>query len=113
MRKMVFGAMAGVFLAAAFLGATNGAWAQDGKNIYEEKCLGCHGEKGDGKGPMAVAFNPPIGSFKDPKFLQGDVNQKISDSVTKGKDRMEPVELKPEEIKAVTAYINKAFLKKK
>ncbi len=112
MRKMVLGAMAGVFLAVAFLGVPHGAGAQDGKEIYEEKCLGCHGEKGDGKGPMAVAFDPPIASFKDPKFRQGDVSQKISDSVTKGKDRMEPVELKPEEIKAVTDYINKTFLKK-
>jgi cytochrome c oxidase cbb3-type subunit 3 len=109
---MVLGAMAGVFLAVAFLGVTYGAGAQDGKEIYVEKCLGCHGEKGDGKGPMAAAFKPPIAGFKDPKFRQGDVNQKISDSITKGKDRMEPVELKPEEIKAVTEYMNKTFLKK-
>lgn len=112
MRKMVLWAMAGVFLAVAFLGAPHGAWAQDGKKIYEENCLSCHGEKGDGKGPMAVAFNPPIASFKDPKFLQGDVNQKISDSITKGKDRMTSVDLKPEEIKAVTDYMKKTFLKK-
>lgn len=112
MRKMVLWAMAGVFLAVAFLGGPDAAWAQDGKKIYEEQCLSCHGEKGDGKGPMAVAFNPPVRGFKDPKFLQGDVNQKISDSITKGKDQMVPVDLKPEEIKAVTDYINKTLLKK-
>ena len=50
--------MAGIRIAAALLllaGAAP-AWAQDanaGKAVYERKCLLCHGEKGDGKGPSA------------------------------------------------------------
>lgn len=27
-----------------------------GKTVYERRCIGCHGEKGDGKGPSAVFF---------------------------------------------------------
>lgn len=29
-----------------------------GKGTYEKRCAGCHGEKGDGKGPAAMFLNP-------------------------------------------------------
>ena len=29
-------------------------WIAYGKNVYERRCLGCHGEKGDGNGPAAT-----------------------------------------------------------
>jgi mono/diheme cytochrome c family protein len=111
MKKMVFWAMAGLFLGAALLGTPGGAWAQDGKAIFMDKCVPCHGEKGDGKGPLASTFDPKPGKFTDPKFWQGDVNKKIADSVTNGKNQMVPVDLKPDQIKAVTEYINKTFKK--
>ena len=45
-------------------------WISYGKNVYERRCLGCHGVKGDGNGP-AVAFmqrdrprNFTLGVFK-------------------------------------------------
>lgn len=34
-----------------------------GKAIYVQKCAMCHGEKGDGKGKVAVAFNPKPTNF--------------------------------------------------
>lgn len=105
MRKMVLWAMAGFLVAAVLLGAAGGALAQDGKAIYSTKCEACHGEKGDGKGPLASTFSHHPGNFCDPKFWQGDVDKKISDAVTKGKDQMVPVKLKDDEIKAVIAYI--------
>jgi mono/diheme cytochrome c family protein len=111
MRKLVLWIMAGVFLGAALLVAPPGAWAQDGKKIYEDKCEPCHGEKGDGKGAMCTNFKPPPGNFTDPKFWQGDPKKMISDSITKGKNQMIPVDLKPAEIKAVTEYITKTFKK--
>ncbi len=103
--------MAAIFAAVALLGVASGSWAQDGKAIYMDKCMPCHGEKGDGKGPMASTFDPKPGKFSDPKFWAGDVNQKINDSVTKGKNQMVPVDLKPDQIKAVTEYITKTFKK--
>lgn len=111
MRKMVLWAMAGLFPAVVLLGAPGGVWAQEGKKIYEEKCLSCHGEKGDGKGFLASTFDPKPGKFTDPKFWEGDVNQKITDSITKGKNQMVPVDLKPGEIKAVIQYMTKTFKK--
>ena len=40
-----------------------------GKVVYERRCIGCHGEKGDGNGPAATFLNPrprnfTIGAFK-------------------------------------------------
>jgi len=111
MKKMILWAVAGVFLGVVLFGGPGLTWAQDGKKIYDDKCASCHGEKGDGKGPLAVTFSPPPGSLTDPKFWQGDANKKISDSITQGKGQMIPVDLKPDEIKAVTEYMNKAFKK--
>jgi mono/diheme cytochrome c family protein len=111
MKRMIFLAMAALILGAALLGGASLTWGQDGKKIYDDKCAGCHGEKGDGKGPLSATFSPPPGPLTDPKFWQGDVNKKISDSITKGTKQMIPIDLKPDEIKAVTAYMKKAFKK--
>jgi cytochrome c oxidase cbb3-type subunit 2 len=40
-----------------------------GKAVYERRCVGCHGVKGDGNGPVATFLNPrprdfTLGSFK-------------------------------------------------
>jgi mono/diheme cytochrome c family protein len=113
MRKIVVWVLAGLLLGVVLVGTQSPTRAADdqGKTIYTDKCLPCHGEKGDAKGPMAVCYSPPPGSFIDAKFWQGNVDQKIADSMTKGKGQMIPVDLKPEEIKAVTEYIKKAFKK--
>jgi cytochrome c oxidase cbb3-type subunit 2 len=31
-------------------------WIAHGKEVYERRCLGCHGEKGDGNGPASTFF---------------------------------------------------------
>ena len=111
MRKIMVWAIAGMFLGLGLFGAPNASMAQDGKQIYDAKCAACHGEKGDGKGPLASNFDPKPGNFCDAKFCEGDVSKKIADSITKGKNQMVPINLKPDEIKAVTEYIKKTFIK--
>ena len=113
MRKIIAWATAVLFLGVVLAGAQSTARAADdqGKTLYTNKCLPCHGEKGDAKGPMAICYNPPPASFADAKFWQGDVDKKFTDSITKGKGQMIPVDLKPDEIKAVTEYIKKTFKK--
>ena len=44
-----------------------------GRKVYEQNCLACHGEKGHGDGPAAVALNPP------PATLVSDVVLRQSD----------------------------------
>ncbi|MEJ2013027.1 MAG: cbb3-type cytochrome c oxidase subunit II [Anaerolineales bacterium] len=34
-----------------------------GRQVYQERCLGCHGSQGDGNGPAGVYFNPAPAAF--------------------------------------------------
>ncbi|MFQ5853037.1 MAG: c-type cytochrome, partial [Candidatus Binatia bacterium] len=36
-----------------------------GKKIYKQNCIACHGSKGRGKGPAAIALEPKPPRFKD------------------------------------------------
>ena len=61
---------------------------------------------------LGLQLRPEARQFQRSQGLwQGDVNKKITDSVTKGKNQMVPVNLKPDEIKAVTEYIKKTLVK--
>jgi mono/diheme cytochrome c family protein len=48
---------------------TDPAMLAQGREIYTAKCLVCHGEKGDGKGPGAAALTPTPGDFTDRKMV--------------------------------------------
>src|SRR5262245_12646763 len=39
-----------------------------GREVYAGNCAGCHGDKGDGKGPMARFLNPRPRNFGEAKF---------------------------------------------
>lgn len=43
-------------------------WAAQGKAVYERRCIGCHGAKGDGNGPAATFMNPRPRDFRDAVF---------------------------------------------
>jgi mono/diheme cytochrome c family protein len=60
-----FGLVLGPALAAR-AGAAGSAEA--GKKLYEQHCIQCHGEKGDGKGPAAVHLSPQPRDFTSGKF---------------------------------------------
>ena len=54
-------------IALVLLGAST-AWGQagdakNGKVVYDKKCMLCHGEKGDGKGPAAPELSPAPRDF--------------------------------------------------
>lgn len=52
--------------AVTLLGAAAAAQTGDvdrGEEIYARRCLGCHGEEGDGEGPGAERLNPPPRDF--------------------------------------------------
>jgi mono/diheme cytochrome c family protein len=111
MRKIIAWTVAGLFLGVGLLGTPSGSWAQDGKAIFSQKCAACHGEQGKGDGPLAKTFDPKPRDFCLPEFRQGDVDKKIADAVTKGKNQMIPVDLKPDAIKAVTEYVKSSCKK--
>jgi len=86
---------------------------QKGKEIYEKKCVLCHGIKGDGKGPASVGLNPKPTNFRDShgeKMTDGEHFWKI----TTGRGGMPSFakDLTEEERWHVINYIN-TFMKHK
>jgi len=59
-----------------------------GKKLYEQNCVTCHGPKGDGKGQLGTALKPPPSDFTKPfnqwPLSKGDL-KKVFEVITKGK----------------------------
>ncbi|HKC99815.1 MAG TPA: cytochrome c, partial [Methylomirabilota bacterium] len=62
MRAPLLAAVALALATPAVVGAQAGD-ANAGKAVYQLKCIGCHGEKGDGKGPAAELLMPKPRDF--------------------------------------------------
>jgi cytochrome c5 len=88
---------------------SGGARAADGKVVYDTRCAACHGATGQGDGPGAAIFKTKPQDFANPAFWQGNVDQKIYQAVTMGYGEMGKMDLSPDEIKAVSAYITQRF----
>jgi mono/diheme cytochrome c family protein len=113
MRKYFAWVAAGLFLGVVLFSAQSAITSEfdQGKQLFNNKCAPCHGQDGEGNGPMAIAFSPKPVSFNDPKFWQGDVPKKITNTVNNGKGQMIPVSLGDAEIKAVIDYMSHTFKK--
>ncbi|HSD88351.1 MAG TPA: cytochrome c [Kofleriaceae bacterium] len=57
---------------------------ETGKSVYNINCAACHGEAGDGKGPVAFSIKPPPRNFKKDPFKAGDGVGEIFKTVTSG-----------------------------
>jgi mono/diheme cytochrome c family protein len=55
-----------------------------GTDIYQNKCIGCHGPNQDGNGPNALSLNPSPRNLRDLPFMQAMSLQRISTSIHKG-----------------------------
>lgn len=78
------------------------ASAQDGAALFKAKCAGCHGADGS-KAKMGANVIRPLNSAD----VQKQSDAELVTIASKGKGKMPAYEakLKPEEIKAVVAYI--------
>jgi high-affinity iron transporter len=58
-----------------------------GKKLYDQNCVTCHGPKGDGKGQLGASLKPAPSDFTKPfhqwAFGKGDL-KKVFDVITKG-----------------------------
>ena len=52
--------------------AKDQALLDKGKAAFTTNCAACHGDKGDGTGPAAVALNPKPRNYATDAFKQGD-----------------------------------------
>lgn len=110
MKHMV---MIGVVLLMIF-GAyvtTSAQKSDQGKTLYETNCAECHGETGKGDGPAGMALGSKPPDFTKPKFWQGNMEKKIETAVTDGYGTMPPLDLHPEEVKAIIGYLSHSFKK--
>ncbi len=111
MKRMLIPSSLVIFLAMVLVATwgSGAARAASGQSVYANKCQICHGPTGQGDGPGAALVKTKPQKFTDPAFWQGNVDQKISNAVTSGKGEMKPVDIGPDDIKAVTAYIKQTF----
>ncbi len=113
MKKFFAWIAAGLMLGLVLFSAQSALTAEfdQGKQLFNDKCAPCHGQDGEGNGPMAMMYNPKPASFHDPQFWQGDVHKKITDTVNNGKGAMIPVSLSVAEINAIIDYMSHTFKK--
>jgi len=112
--KVRLACAAAVLCAVTGFGLLKSAGAGDlekGKALYEERCMLCHGPKGDGKGQGAIALNPKPANYTQKKFWEEpNIEKKIAETVIAGKGQMRPSpDLKPEDIQAIIVYMTETF----
>jgi mono/diheme cytochrome c family protein len=102
-----------VCLGAAVLwaNAAQGENYDQGKSLFEQKCMICHGAGGKGDGPAAAALNKHPADFNKPELWQGDAAKKITDAVRNGRLPMPAFDLSTDEINAIIDYMEHTFKK--
>ena len=55
-----------------------------GGEVYKLYCQSCHGETGDGQGPVGKALNPAPRDFRKGDFKYGGSDQDIFDVISNG-----------------------------
>jgi len=72
--------------------------------LYKQKCAACHGV--DGKGETATGKAMKVRSFADPEVAKMS-DDELAGAIEKGKGKMPAYgkSLKPDEIKAMVAYV--------
>jgi high-affinity iron transporter len=85
---------------------------EKGKASYTAVCASCHGENGDGAGPMALTLNPKPGNFTD-KFQHGKKPEEVFKNITEGfpGTTMVPYGSLPEEERWALVYYVLSFQK--
>ncbi len=72
-----------VFVAAA-PPAKSKELLEKGRQAFMTNCMACHGEKGAGDGPGAVALNPKPRNYQKDPFKQGDKPEDIFKTLQTG-----------------------------
>lgn len=77
----------------------------DGKGLYLKGCANCHGL--DGTGAAMRRMMPNIGNLTSAEMHQRMSDEAIFTQISEGKGKMPPFKntFKPEEIKAIVAFV--------
>jgi mono/diheme cytochrome c family protein len=111
--KKIPAAILGIFLVISLLWAeiSVGAEEIEGKSLYVQKCLICHGKNGDGKGSAASFLSAKPANFTGPTFWKDYDNKMISDAIENGRGEMPAFNLTQDEINAIIKYLSQTFKK--
>jgi mono/diheme cytochrome c family protein len=84
-----------------------GADLANGKKVYVDKCLACHGEKGKGDGPKAEDLEKKPADYTDKAKMAKFTDADLKKTVKEGKKPMAAFgkKLTGEEIDDVIAYV--------
>lgn len=55
-----------------------------GKQVYTTFCVTCHGETGDGQGPVGKTLDPPPRDFTKGEFKYGGADKDLFDMISNG-----------------------------
>ena len=113
MKKVFVCALITASLAAATLSAKGqeGDQYAGGKTLYQEKCQACHGENGEGNGPMSSAFSPPPANFTRSEFWKMNTDQRIMNVAENGYRLMPPIALTADQARKIVNYMTHIFKK--
>jgi mono/diheme cytochrome c family protein len=88
MKKIVFLSTLTALLAAC--GGDDGkskadpAVVAEAQQVWKDKCVTCHGDRGMGDGPGAAVLNPKPRTFKDPKWQMQTKDERIAKVIVEG-----------------------------
>jgi mono/diheme cytochrome c family protein len=57
---------------------------EKGKSLFNTNCAACHGPKGAGDGPAAVALNPKPRNYATDTFKNGDKPENVFKTISEG-----------------------------
>lgn len=66
------------------------AMLEEGKKLFQENCIGCHGERGDGTGAAAGALPIKPRNFLEDRFKYGNTPSKIVETIALGRNDFMP-----------------------
>jgi mono/diheme cytochrome c family protein len=79
---VVAGALAALLFSAPALAAD--ADVAKGEQVFKLYCASCHGDKGDGQGPVGKTLNPPPRNFQTAEFKYGSTDKDIFEVISNG-----------------------------
>jgi len=80
---------------------------QDSSELFRRHCTPCHGKSGKGDGPAAAYLNPRPADLTKAEVVGQLSDEELLDVITNGRRTMPSFRalLKPEELRAVAAYV--------
>ena len=58
--------------------------AEEARTIYQERCMTCHGETGNGDGPAAAVLNPKPKDFQDCGAMSQITDEQLFNAIKGG-----------------------------